>query len=143
MAAAVPVAIATGTVPGVVAALGSAATAVGAARHIFGFDRNWTARAVTAERIKGRAVLFTLGLMDAPRLVTDVTELVDRETAGWSHAVRAALGTGTEPPPLAATSDGMTRGGFARGAAAPLSVAETIPDKKDYDNFMSKGSALR
>ena len=102
LAAAVPVATAIGTATWVIAGFGSAATAIGAARHVFGFDRNWPARAVTAERIRGRVAMFTLGVIDAPQLVTDVTELVDRETAGWSHGVRAALGrsqpAGAHPP---------------------------------------------
>ena len=89
LAAAVPVATTTGAATGVIAVLGSAAAAVGASRHVFGFDRNWTARAVIGERIKARAALFGLGQIDAPQLVAEVAELVERETAGWSYTVRA------------------------------------------------------
>ena len=97
LAAAVPVMTVVGTRPWVIALLGSAATAVAAARHVCGFDRNWTGRAVTAERIRSRVEVFRLGVIDAPQLVADVSDLVDRETAGWGQGVRSALGHPSAP----------------------------------------------
>jgi hypothetical protein len=97
LAAAVPVATVAGTSPWVIALLGSGATAVAAARHVFGFDRNWTGRAVTAERIRGRVAPPPPPPIDAPQLVAEVSDLVDRETAGWGQGVRTALGHPAAP----------------------------------------------
>jgi hypothetical protein len=82
-----------------------------AARHVLGFDRNWTSRAVTAERIKARVGLFHLGVLDAERLVADVADLVDRETAGWSHGVRSSRDAGPrhDPDPGSAPTAGARR----------------------------------
>jgi hypothetical protein len=74
----------------VTAALGSLAATATRARHILGFDRNWTGRAATAERITALIALFGLHQINDAQLVQQVAELVDRETAVWEHAVQSA-----------------------------------------------------
>lgn len=88
-AGAVPVASAAGATPWVAAVLGSLAAAATSARHIFNFDRNWTGRAVTAERIKALIALFRLRQINDVQLVQDVAELVDQETTAWEYAVQS------------------------------------------------------
>jgi uncharacterized low-complexity protein len=75
---------------------------------------------VTAERIKARIGLFRLGLLDERQLVTEVADLVDRETAGWSHGVRSARAGETR---AGETRAGETRAGETR--AGETRVGET------------------
>lgn len=80
---------AAGAVTWVTAALGSLAAAATSARHILGFDRTWTVRALAVERIKALIALFELRQIDDIQLVQEVAQIVDREAADWQHTVHS------------------------------------------------------